>query len=435
LRWPSRCPPRALSSSTSKARAATATTRPDDVALDAALLAAAPRAGRSRSVVARGRDSWAPFGPAMLVEIEADLGRGGRGRRNGEATSGATVTAPRPGAPRPPVARGIACRKWVRSAIAINAPLRHGGGAERNAEPPTTSPRDRILNHRVLAMRSHMALRSPERSQVFAMEASSTTGPPARRGPDRVAASTPGRSRARAVLEAAARSSGWRTRSKREGIGHGTATRSTRTRPALCAVVPPRSEAGARDSRAQAVDRCGRGLAINPGRGCEPDRGRRHPGGERALKEAVAFDRMRVTPLMVKLPDSALLRGRRGSGGSPPSPPAPAAPPPHPPPPPPPPPPPRPSVRATVRPASVDGGSHRQRRSRCARVPACRDLPSPPAPQTEPEPKPDPPLRGKDPKNPKLKPPLALSPAGGPSKSVPPRRPTPPRRRTRRLRF
>src|SRR5258706_478597 len=147
----------------------------DDVALDAALLARAA-AGRPVKVVWSREDemSWAPFGPAMMVEIEADLDAAGE------------------------------------------------------------------------------------------------------------------------VVEAAARRSGWRARSKGEGIGRGIGYARYKNTAAYCAVVA--EVEAAREIRVRklwiAVDV---GLAINPDGVVNQIEGGAIQAASWALKEGVAFDRTRVT--------------------------------------------------------------------------------------------------------------------------------------------
>src|SRR5258706_1929180 len=270
----------------------------DDVALDAALLARAA-AGRPVKVVWSREDemSWAPFGPAMMVEIEADLDAAGEVVEwrsdiwsNGHST--------RPGRARAPaLLAGSHVEKGFPPPLAINAPLASGGGAERNAEPAYDFPARRVLNHRLLAMPIRTsALRSlGALMNVFAIEGF-VDDLAIRRGEDPIAWRLRhlGDPRARAVVEAAARRSGWRARSKGEGIGRGIGYARYKNTAAYCAVVA--EVEAAREIRVRklwiAVDV---GLAINPDGVVNQIEGGAIQAASWALKEGVAFDRTRVT--------------------------------------------------------------------------------------------------------------------------------------------
>jgi CO/xanthine dehydrogenase Mo-binding subunit len=100
--------------------------------------------------------------------------------------------------------------------------------------------------------------------------------------------------RARAVLEAAARRAGWRAWRAREGFGHGVAFARYKNKGAYCAVVAE-IEAG-REIRARrlviAVDV---GQVINPDGVANQIEGGAVQSASWTLKEAVRFDRTRIT--------------------------------------------------------------------------------------------------------------------------------------------
>ena len=270
----------------------------DDVALDAALLARSA-GGRPVKVVWSREDelSWAPFGPAMMIEIEADLDPAGEvvEWRSEVWSSGHSS---RPGRAKTPVLLAAShVEKAFPPPLAINAPLASGGGAERNAEPAYDFPACRILNHRLLAMPIRTsALRSlGALANVFAIEGF-VDDVAIGRGEDPIAWRLRhlGDPRARAVVEAVARRSGWRSRSKSEGIGHGIGYARYKNTAAYCAVVAEIE--AAREIRARklwiAVDV---GLAINPDGVANQIEGGAIQAASWALKEGVAFDRTRVT--------------------------------------------------------------------------------------------------------------------------------------------
>jgi CO/xanthine dehydrogenase Mo-binding subunit len=212
----------------------------DDVALDAALLA---RAGGGRAVrllwTRADELAWSPFGPAMAIELEADVdGAGevvawrhdlwsnGHSSRPGREASPTLLAASHLGQP-------------FERLLAINPPL-PAGGADRNSVPLYDFPARRIVNHRLLAMPLRTsALRSLGAfANVFAIE--SFVDELARaRDEDPIAwrlrqLSDP---RARAVIDAVARRAGWTARQRRENWGHGIGFAKYKNLGAYCAVI------------------------------------------------------------------------------------------------------------------------------------------------------------------------------------------------------
>jgi CO/xanthine dehydrogenase Mo-binding subunit len=269
----------------------------DDVALDAALLARAAN-GRPVKVVWSRADelAWAPFGPAMAVEIAADLDADGEVLAwrhelwsNGHST--------RPGRAKTPTLLGARhLAEPFEQVLAINPPM-PAGGADRNSVPLYDFPARRIVNHRLLAMPLRAsALRSLGAfANVFAIE--SFVDELARsRGEDPVAwrlrhLSDP---RARAVIETAARRAGWDRRPRREAWGHGIGFAKYKNLGAYCAVVAEvEAEREIRVRRlVVAVDV---GLVVNPDGVANQLEGGAIQAASWTLKEAVRFDRTRVT--------------------------------------------------------------------------------------------------------------------------------------------
>jgi nicotinate dehydrogenase subunit B len=215
----------------------------DDVACDAALLA---RAVPGRAVqVQWTRESElgnAPFGPAMVVELNAQVDADGH-ITDWQHTVWSNGHGMRPGRSSTPVLlAGTLLATPFDKQIAVNAPLAAGGGSERNAVPLYNFAQWRAVNHRVLTMpiRSS-ALRSlGAHCNVFASESMM----------DEIAHALDADPlefrlrhltdpRARTVLQAAADMAHWSQRSegKSEGQGFGLACTRYKNTGAYCAVV------------------------------------------------------------------------------------------------------------------------------------------------------------------------------------------------------
>jgi CO/xanthine dehydrogenase Mo-binding subunit len=270
----------------------------DDVALDAALLARAC-AGRPVRVSWSREDelAWAPFGPAMAVDVRVDLDAGGEvlAWRGDVWSNGHSL---RPGrAPSPTLLAAAHLAKPFERIVAINMPLATGGGSERNATPPYAFPALRVANHRVLSMPLRTsALRSLGAfTNVFAIE--SMVDDIARlRGEDPVAwrlrhLEDP---RARAVVEAAAARAPWKDWHRREGFGRGFGFARYKGNGAYCAVA-------AEVELTHTVRVARIAIATDVGHPVSPDgvanqlEGGAVQAASWTLKEAVRFDRTRVT--------------------------------------------------------------------------------------------------------------------------------------------
>jgi nicotinate dehydrogenase subunit B len=270
----------------------------DDAGLDAALLARAVQ-GRPAIVQWSREDemSWAPFGAAMAVDLEADLDASGEivGWRHDVWSNGHVS---RPGRAKTPTLLAAShLEKPFERLLATNPPLAGGGGSERNATPLYDFPAWRIMNHRLLTMpiRTSSLRTLGAFANVFALE-SFMDELAAERGEDPLAfrlrwLKDP---RGRAVLEAAARRAGWHTWKKREGAGHGIGFARYKGLGASCAVVAEvEGEADIRVKRlVMAVDV---GEVINPDGVVNQMEGGAIQAVSWTLKEAVRFDRSRIT--------------------------------------------------------------------------------------------------------------------------------------------
>jgi CO/xanthine dehydrogenase Mo-binding subunit len=270
----------------------------DDVALDAALLARGV-AGRPVRLQWSREDelAWAPFGAAQAIDLEADLDANGNVLAWRHDVWGNGHVS-RPGRGKSPTLQAAwqLARAFPR-AVAANPPIAGGGGSERNATPLYDFPALRITNHRLLVMPIRTsALRTLGAfANVFAIE-SFMDELAAERGEDPVAfrlrhLKDP---RARAVIEAAARRAGWSRWTKRDGVGHGIGFARYKNFGAYCAAVA--EVEGDADIRVRRLV-----LAVDVGEVVNPDgvANQMEGGAVQAtswvLKEAVRFDRRRIT--------------------------------------------------------------------------------------------------------------------------------------------
>lgn len=268
----------------------------DDAAVDAAVLAHA-LPGRPVRVLWTREDelSCAPFGAAMAVDVRAGVAADGRivEWQHETWSNGHSL---RPGRMAVPVFHAAPLLGFAPQ-VAINVPVATGGGAERNAVPTYDFPRRRIVNHRLLTMPLRTSsLRSlGAHCNVFAAEGLV----------DEIAValgvdpldyrlrqlSDP---RGRAVLEKVAGMSGWRQRAQREGEGLGIAFARYKGNGAWCAAVA--QVEAQHEVRVRRV-----WLAVDVGRVVQADGVVNQVEGGAiqtvswCLKEAVQFDRMRVT--------------------------------------------------------------------------------------------------------------------------------------------
>jgi nicotinate dehydrogenase subunit B len=270
----------------------------DDVALEAALLARATPGRPVRLLWSRADElAWSPMGAAQLVDLEADLDD------NGEIVAWrhdvwGNGHVSRPGRGKFSTLRAAwQLAKPFPPFVSVNPPLAGGGGSERNATPIYDLPAWRVTNHRVLTMpiRTSSLRTLGAFANVFAIE-SFMDELAAERGEDPLAfrlrhLKDP---RARAVLEAATARAGWGGRQRREGVGHGLGVARYKGFGAYCAAVAEVDVAA--EIRVRRLT-----LAVDVGEAISPDgvANQMEGGAIQAtswvLKEAVRFDRTRIT--------------------------------------------------------------------------------------------------------------------------------------------
>ena len=270
----------------------------EDAAVDAVLLARAVPGSPVRVQWSREEElGWAPFGPAMAVTMEAGLDAEGQICHwlhemwsNGHTSRPGRISTPT-------LLAGYDIEAAFPRLPAINPPIATGGGAERNALPTYDFRAWSVVNHyvtdmpiRVSALRTLGAFANVFAAESFMDEIA------AERGEDPVEfrlrqLSDP---RAKAVIEAAADRFGWAGWQSREGWGRGIGYARYKSTGAYCAVIAE-VEAG-REIRvhrlAIAVDV---GEVINPDGVANQIEGGAIQGTSWTLKEAVRFDRSRIT--------------------------------------------------------------------------------------------------------------------------------------------
>ncbi len=281
----------------------------DDAAMDAALLALAVP-GRPVQVVWSRSDElgWAPFGPAAVVRIAADVdARGDVASWQHEIWGNGHVT--RPGTARP---IGLLAASHRDGGAPIEAaaepPLERGGGAGRNAVPGYAFPAWRAVNHRltVMPLRTSSLRSLGGFVNVFAIESfMDELAAAAGRDPVEYRLAQLADARGRAVIEAAARRSGWSGWSASgSGSGSGSAGAGARghgigyarykNSSAYCAVVAE-VEAGTEVRVRRLTVAVDAGLVINPDGAGNQIEGGAIQATSWTLKERVRFDRLTVT--------------------------------------------------------------------------------------------------------------------------------------------
>jgi nicotinate dehydrogenase subunit B len=271
----------------------------DDVACDAALLA---RAVPGRAVqVQWTRESElgsAPFGPAMAVELSAQVDADGC-ITDWQHSVWSNGHGMRPGRSSTPVLlAGTLLEKPFAQQIAVNPPLAAGGGSERNAVPLYDFAQWRAVNHRVLnmpirssALRSLGAHCNVFASESFMDEIAVQIGADPLKFRLRHLADT----RAHAVLQAAADMAAWPARKDKQPEGHGMGLACTRYKNtgAYCAVVAS-VEAGHNLWVKKLWIAVDVGLAVSPDGVVNQIEGGAIQTVSWVLKEAVQFDRTRI---------------------------------------------------------------------------------------------------------------------------------------------
>jgi CO/xanthine dehydrogenase Mo-binding subunit len=270
----------------------------DDAGLDAALLARAA-GGRPVRVLWSREDelAWSPFGPAMAIDLAADLDAEGEVIAwRGEVWSNGHTS--RPGRSKSPALLASYHReKRFEPLVSFNPPFAGGGGAERNSVPGYDFPAVRVQCHRLLEMPIRTsALRSLGAfANVFAIE-SFVDELAIARGEDPLAwrlrhVADP---RARAVLESAARRASWGAPLPGEGRGRGIGWARYKGFGAWCAVVAEVELTHEVNVR-RLVIAADVGLAVNPDGVANQMEGGAIQAASWTVREAVRFDRTRVT--------------------------------------------------------------------------------------------------------------------------------------------
>jgi len=270
----------------------------DDVALDAALAARAAPGRPVRLMWSRADElGWSPFSSAMVVDVEAGLDDTGRLTAfQLEVTSNGHSSRPgRAGTPTLLAAAHVADAFPVPPAI--NVPAQRGGGAQRNAVPIYRVPRLHVAMRTVTDMpirtSAMRGLGAPV--NVWAIE-SAMDELAAMAGVDPVEFRLRhlDDQRAADVLRRAAAMCGWAARSRQEGIGLGIAVARYKNLGAWSAV--------AAEIAAEEVIRVRRiwiaadlGEVVNPDGAANQLEGSAIHATSQALKEAVRFDRRRIT--------------------------------------------------------------------------------------------------------------------------------------------
>lgn len=269
----------------------------DDVAFDAARLAREVSGRPVRVQWSRADElGWTPVGPAMHVELEADLDADGEivGWRHDVWSNGHST---RPGRAKSPALLGSwHLEKPFPRLAAINAPLAAGGGAERNSVPCYDFPAWDIVKHHVDAMPIRTsALRALGAvANVFAIESfMDELARITRQDPVHFRLKHVSDDRARAVIERAVARADWRAWRVREGFGHGIAYARYKHTSAYCAVVAE-IEALERIRVRRLVIAVDVGQVINPDGVMNQIEGGAIQAASWAVTEAVRFDAERI---------------------------------------------------------------------------------------------------------------------------------------------
>jgi CO/xanthine dehydrogenase Mo-binding subunit len=270
----------------------------DDVAFDAALLAMAEPGDPVRVVWSRADElSQAPLGSAHLVSLRARLNAQGR-ISHWHHELWANGYSSRPGRSLVPTLLGASQRALGQTLpLAINPPLAAGGGSDRNAIPAYSFDNTHVVNHRLMvmpirtsAMRALGAFANVFAIESFMDELAHASG----QDPLQFRKQHMEDPRSLAVLNAVVDRSTWWQLPKAEGEGHGLAWARYKNTSAWCAVLA-RVQAG-ETLRVLQLD-----VAVDVGRVVDLDgvinqtEGGALQGMSWALKEAVQFDRTRIT--------------------------------------------------------------------------------------------------------------------------------------------
>lgn len=270
----------------------------DDAAMDAVMMAQAVPERHVQVVWSRADElTWAPFGPAAVVRVAADVDIRGDVLSWRHEIWGSSHNT------RPGFVPGIGLlaashRQGGQEIVAgPEAPLEHGGTAGRNSVPGYAFPAYRVVNHQI----STMPLRTSAMRalgafvNVFAIESvMDDLAAAAGRDPVEYRLSQLRDPRARAVIGAAAQAFGWDTWSPTDSVGRGIGYARYKNSSAYCAVLAE-VEAIAEVRVRRLVIAVDAGLVINPDGAINQIEGGAIQATSWALKERVRFDRATVT--------------------------------------------------------------------------------------------------------------------------------------------
>jgi len=271
----------------------------DDVAFDAVLIARAA-AGRPVRVQWSREDEfgWEPFGPAMVVRMQASLDAQG-GIVDWRQDHYTNKHVCRPGRhPNPGLLAAWHLDKGHEPPPTIDLPLAMGGASQRNAVPGYEFANERVVNHTLKAMPVRIStLRAlGAYINVFAIESfldelASSAGA----DPIEYRLRYLEDPRARAVVEAVAQAAGWKPRAKGDGqrgmgVGYARYKGFGNYVAVIAEVVVDRV---VRVPRVWTALDCGR--VINPDGITNQAEGGIVQATSWTLKEQVRFDRTRIT--------------------------------------------------------------------------------------------------------------------------------------------
>jgi nicotinate dehydrogenase subunit B len=270
----------------------------DDAAMDAAMLAMAVP-GRPVQVVWSRADElgWAPFGPAAVARIEAELGE------HGEVLSWQHEIWGNGHATRPGFVAGLGFlaashREGGQEITAApEVPPERGGAATRNAVPGYSFPHYRVVNNQltVMPLRTSALRALGAFVNVFAIESfMDELAELAGRDPIEYRLAHLADQRGRSVIEHVVTQSGWADWSPTDSVGHGIGYARYKNSSAYCAVVAEvEAITAVRVRRLMiAVDA---GLIVNPDGAMNQIEGGAIQATSWTLKERVRFDSSTVT--------------------------------------------------------------------------------------------------------------------------------------------
>jgi nicotinate dehydrogenase subunit B len=273
----------------------------DDVAFDAALLARAT-GGRPVRVQWMRDDEfgWEPYGSAMVMKLSGSIDA------QGNVVDWRHELWSHPHSTRPGGRSGVNLRgAWLLANPATPTTPADGalpaGGSDRNAVPAYDFPSYEVLKHYIVAapMRTSALRTLGAYANVFALESFlDELALAAGADPVEFRLRHLREPRARAVIEAAAKRAGWQPNLRGNGReGRGIAYARYKNVACYCAVVADvsvdRASGAIRVTRAvAAVDA---GQIVNPDGVMNQIEGGLIQSASWTLKEALAFDRMRIT--------------------------------------------------------------------------------------------------------------------------------------------